>query len=179
MKKPGTIQRLWTIWGWLEDGSLCLLLLAMVSLACVQIALRTFFSGGFLWAEPLLRYLVLWGGLLGAVVATRENKHIGIDVIMYLAPETIKNRVRLILYLFSCVVSSVLTWAAIVFVKNEAAFGTIPLLGVPSWIWNLIFPISFGLIAFHFLVALVLEFLAMFGFQKSQATRSEQDTTND
>ena len=172
-------RHFWTIWTWLTDGTLCLLLITMITLACVQIFLRTFFSGGFLWADPLLRYLVLWGGLLGAVVATREGKHIAIDVITYMAPERIKNWVRLVIHLFASTVAAILTWASIAFVRNEAMFGAGSLLSVPSWIWNLIFPIAFGLITFHFLVALLLNILAIFGIQMSQATRSETDAAGE
>ena len=47
---------------WIEETFLCLLLFSMILLACVQIFLRFFFSGGFAWADPLLRYMVLWAG---------------------------------------------------------------------------------------------------------------------
>jgi len=166
-------QRLWKIWTWLTDGLLCLLLAAMVSLACVQIILRMFFGGGFLWAGPLLRYMVLWSGMLGAVVATREGKHIAIDVITYLAPEKTKAWIRLVIHLFSGGVSLILTWAAIIFVRNEALFGSTSLLNVPAWIWNLIFPVAFGMIAFHFFVALLADIMAFFGMRVQQATRAE------
>ena len=53
-----------------EEKMLCLLLAAMIVLACLQIFLRTAVSGGLLWIDPLLRYLVLWSGLLGAVAAS-------------------------------------------------------------------------------------------------------------
>ncbi len=141
----------------LIDGLLCLMLVAMMVLACLQIGLRTFFSGGLLWADPLLRYLVLWCGMLGAVVATREKKHIAIDVVGYLAPEQVKPWIGLLLDLFSSFVAVILTWAAVIFVQNERLFGSLPLLTVPSWIWNLIFPIAFALISIHFLLAIAAD----------------------
>lgn len=141
----------------LIDGLLCLLLAVMVGLACLQIGLRTFFSGGLLWADPLLRYLVLWSGMFGAVVATREKKHIGIDVVGYLAPEQLKPWIDLILDLFSSCVAAILTWAAVIFVHNERLYGGSPLLAVPSWVWNLIFPAAFGLITVHFLLAIAAD----------------------
>ncbi|MGW8161977.1 MAG: TRAP transporter small permease [Desulfobulbales bacterium] len=152
---------------------LCLLLVTMISLACIQIFLRAFFAGGFLWADPLLRYLVLWSGMIGAVVATREGKHIAIDVITYLAPKYIKVWIRLVINLFASGVSGVLAWAAYIFVRNEAMFGSTPLLTVPSWVWNMIFPVAFGMIAFHFLIGLLSDILALFGIQLEQATRTE------
>jgi len=141
----------------LIDGLLCLLLVAMIVLACLQIGLRTFFSSGLLWADPLLRYLVLWCGMLGAAVATRENKHIAIDVVGYLAPEQVKPWIRLVIDLFSFLVAAILTWASVIFVRNEVLFGSTPLLTIPSWVWNLIFPTAFFLITLHFFLAIAAD----------------------
>ena len=141
----------------LIDSLLCLLLIVLILLACLQIALRTCFSGGLLWADPLLRYLVLWCGMFGAVVATREKKHIAIDVVGYLAPEQLKPWIGLFLDLFSSLVAAVLTWAAITFVQNERLFGGTPLLSIPTWIWYLIFPVAFALITLHFLLAIAAD----------------------
>lgn len=141
----------------LIDSFLCLLLIAMILLACLQICLRTWFSGGLLWIDPLLRYLVLWCGMLGAVVATREKKHIAIDVVGYLAPESLKPWIGVLLDFFSSLVAAVLTWAAIIFVHNERLFGGSFLLSIPTWIWYLIFPIAFALITLHFLLAMAME----------------------
>ncbi len=179
MMKKFSGHRLWKLWTGLTDGILCLLLSAMVTLACVQIFLRTFFGGGFLWADPLLRYMVLWSGMLGAVVATREGKHIAIDVITYLAPEQTKAWIHLVIHLFSCGVAVILTWAAVIFVRNEALFGSTSLMNVPAWIWNLIFPVAFGLIGFHFFVALLTDIIAFFGVRLQQATRAGTTTAGE
>lgn len=179
MKQTQTGRKIWLGWTWLTDGLLCLLLVAIIGIACLQITLRTFFSGGFLWADPLLRYLVLWSGMLGAVVATREGKHIAIDVITYLAPEKIKKWIHLAINLFSCVVAGALTTASVIFVRNEAMFNSTELLNLPSWAWNLIFPIAFGMITFHFLIALLIDILALFGKTVRQATRSEVESTGE
>jgi TRAP-type C4-dicarboxylate transport system permease small subunit len=64
-----------------EDALLVVLLSTMIVLAGTQIILRNFLDSGFVWIDPLLRVLVLWLGLLGATVATRNNKHIRIDLL--------------------------------------------------------------------------------------------------
>ncbi|MDW7772296.1 MAG: TRAP transporter small permease [Desulfobulbaceae bacterium] len=165
-------RQFWIAWTWLPDGLLCLLLAAMIGLACIQIFLRTFFSGGFLWADPLLRYLVLWSGMLGAVVATREGRHISIDVVTYLAPERLRKWISLIVNLFSCAVAGILTLAAITFVGNELQYSNGVLLHIPFWAWNLIFPAAFGLITLHFFIALLTDILGLFGVELNQATGS-------
>ena len=65
----------------IESFVLSLLLFSMIGLSSLQIILRNFFQGGFFDTEPLLRLMVLWIGLIGAVAASRVYKHIAIDVI--------------------------------------------------------------------------------------------------
>ncbi|WP_301387165.1 TRAP transporter small permease subunit, partial [Thalassolituus sp. UBA2590] len=65
----------------LEDSVLVLLLLAMIILAGYDILARSIFGGGVSWIPPLLRVMVLWIGLLGALLATRSREHISIDLI--------------------------------------------------------------------------------------------------
>lgn len=155
MQRKRIFHRVLAIEKQLINGLLCLLLTAMILLACLQIVLRTFFSGGLLWIDPLVRYLVLWCGMLGAVVATREKKHISIDVAAYLAPQWLTPWIALIIDFFSFVVAGLLTWAAIIFIRFEVLFASTGLLSLPSWFWNLIFPVAFALIAIHFLLAAV------------------------
>jgi TRAP-type C4-dicarboxylate transport system permease small subunit len=137
---------------WIEETFLCLLLTSMILLACVQIFLRFFFSGGFAWADPLLRYMVLWAGLFGAAVATKKGKHISIDIISHLLPDRCKPWLQALLNLFSAGVCGVLTYAAINFVRDEAFYGGRGLLDIPSWGLNLVFPVAFGLISLRFLI---------------------------
>ena len=136
----------------IEETFLCLLLTSMVLLACVQISLRFFFSGGFAWADPLLRYMVLWAGLFGAAVATKKGKHISIDILSHLLPDRFKPLLQALLNLFSACVSSLLTYAAINFVLDEATYGGRGLLNIPSWGLNLIFPVAFCIISLRFLI---------------------------
>ncbi len=154
---------------WLEETFLCLLLSSMIMLACVQIFLRFFFAGGFAWADPLLRYMVLWAGLFGAAVATKRGKHISIDIISHLLPDSYKPWLQALLNLFSAGVCSVLTYAAITFVRDEATYGGRGLLEIPSWGLNLVFPVAFGIITLRFL------FLTfdMLGFAFSQRPTSD------
>ncbi|MDP6265026.1 MAG: TRAP transporter small permease subunit, partial [Pseudomonadales bacterium] len=71
----------------IEDSALVISLLTMMTVAVVQIALRNFFDSGMFWADSFVRILVLWVALLGAMVATRENNHIKIDVLSRYLPE--------------------------------------------------------------------------------------------
>ena len=145
----------------LEEAVLLLLIAAMIILACVQIVLRDVWGGGLSWADPLLRVMVLWAGLLGAVVATKMDKHISIDLASHLLPKGILRWLRVLRYLFATGVCLVLTWVAADFVRQEALQGNgQEMAGFASWQLNLIFPIAFAGIALRFLISSVRRFLA-------------------
>lgn len=135
-----------------EEVLLCLLLAAMITVACLQILLRTFFSSGLMWADPLLRYLVLWCGLLGAVLATSKGKHISLDLINNKLSPTIRSWVSVTTYLFCIIVSLGLTWAGWIFLQNEIEFSSPGPLSLPNWLWNTIFPVAFGLITIKYTI---------------------------
>lgn len=160
----------------LEEGFLCLLLLTMICVAVVQIILRSFFSGGFLWADPFLRYLVLWSGMFGAALATREGKHIALDLVTYLVPAKLHPWLKCFLDFFSFLVALGLTYAAVIFVQNEATFGGQVLLSVPSWCWNLVFPLAFGLISFRFFTSGARGILVLLGKKEMQDSQMGQGT---
>ena len=72
-----------TINSWIEKAETVLLVVilsVMILLSFLQVLLRNFFEQGILWGDILIRNLVLWVGFIGASLATRENKHINIDL---------------------------------------------------------------------------------------------------
>lgn len=158
----------------IEEAFLCLLLLAMIVLAVVQIFLRSFFSGGLLWGDPFLRYLVLWSGMFGAALACKQGKHIALDVVSFVIPEKFQTWLKCFLDFFSFLVSLVLTYAAIIFVKNEAEFGASVLLSIPVWCWNLVFPLAFALIALRFLSAALADIFILLGKKERQELRRRE-----
>ena len=127
----------------LGETMLTLLLGTLLVLACTQIIMRTLTGGSLLWIDPLLRYLVLWSGLFGAVMATIRGKHIALDVAAFILPKSSVKTVEFIVYIFSALTTATLSWAAIHFVASEMEYGGPGLLGLPSWQWNLAFPLTF------------------------------------
>lgn len=127
----------------LGETMLTLLLSTLLVLACGQILMRTITGGSLLWIDPLLRYLVLWSGLFGAVMATIRGKHIAIDVAAFILPKSSAKTLEFIVYIFSALTTATLSWAAINFVASEMEYGGPGLLGLPSWQWNLAFPLTF------------------------------------
>jgi TRAP-type C4-dicarboxylate transport system permease small subunit len=133
-----------------EQFLLAIMLSFMILVAFLQIVLRNFFATGLTWADPLVRYLVLWAGFTGAALATREGRHIKIDVLSQWLPGLSKRIVSLVTNLFSFFICGVLAYAAFVFIRNEAQISGTTFLAIPIWIPQLIICISFGLMALRF-----------------------------
>ena len=134
----------------IEQTLLVILLSAMILIAFLQIALRNALATGLAWGDPLVRNLVLWVGFIGAALATREGKHINIDVFSRWLPSLGKTIVEVINHLFSFFICCLLCFAALKFIKNEAQMGSVIFSRVPAWIPQTILPITFGLMAFRF-----------------------------
>jgi len=134
----------------LEYLVLVFLFTIMVGLAFLQIVLRIFFATGILWGDPLLRHMLLWVALLGATMATKEGKHINIDVISKLFPDRGQAAIQALTDLFSAVICVFLIQASLKFIRDEFQAGALAFLKVPTWTVTLIFPVAFGLIALRF-----------------------------
>ncbi|ASP38291.1 C4-dicarboxylate ABC transporter permease [Bacterioplanes sanyensis] len=134
----------------LEDGLLIALLLAMVLLAGVDILARTLFGGGIGWIPPLLRVMVLWLGLLGALLATRSREHIAIDLINRLGGAGLKRACAIVTSAFAGVVCGVIAWHSQEFVKLAYEYGDQAFSQLPAWPMQLIIPVSFALMALRF-----------------------------
>ena len=136
----------------LEDGLLAGLLLAMLLLASSQIFLRNLFDIGLVWADPLLRIMLLWLGLLGALAASRDNKHISIDVLTRLLPERLQLYSHLFTALFTASVSGLIAYHSARFVLSEFEEHTMAVAGIPAWCFEVIIPLTFALIALRYLL---------------------------
>ena len=136
----------------LEDMILVSLLLVMIGMAVLQIFLRNFFDSGIVWGDSLVRVLVLWIGLLGAMVATRSDNHISIDIISRYRPAKIQSKTRLITHVFTAGITALMAWYSLQFVLMEMQDGMIAFSVVPAWICQVIIPFAFAVISLRYLL---------------------------
>ena len=151
MSIGGLLRLLDTIGRRIEDVLLALLLSAMILLAGWQIVQRNLIGGGMIWGDELLRLLVLWLGLLGAMAASRDDRHISIDLLLRFMPGKYKLPVRVFLHLFTAIVCGMLAWYSWLFVRMEREFHTEVLSGLPAWWFELILPLGFGMMCYRYL----------------------------
>ena len=135
-----------------DDSLLVLLLSTMIVLAFVQIVSRNLFDSGFLWIDPTLRVLVLWVGLVGAVVATRDNNHIRIDLFHSLFSKNTHRAIQTAVDVFSAVVCLIIGWYGLQWIRWDYEDGLIAFAGIPAWMLEVIVPLAFTLIGIRYLV---------------------------
>ena len=143
----------------IEDGIMALLLGAMIILAAGQILLRNLFDSGLIWADPVLRLLVLWITLLGAIAASRERRHIRIDLISRFLSARQQALVQSLTDLFTALVCGLIAWHAARFVYFEWQDGSRLFGALPAWLGEIIIPIGFGVLSLRFLANIPLRFL--------------------
>jgi TRAP-type transport system small permease protein len=66
----------------LAEGLLVLMLTAMVIMVFGNVVLRYGFNSGIDYSEELSRFLFIWITFLGAIIAMRENAHLGLDTLL-------------------------------------------------------------------------------------------------
>ncbi|MGA9117232.1 MAG: TRAP transporter small permease [Bacteroidota bacterium] len=135
-----------------ETALLVLLLGALVLLAFSQVVLRNAFGTGWIWADTIVRHLVLWSGFMGAALAAGQERHIGIDALTHFLPARIREAARSLTGLFAVTVCWILLDAALRFIADEKSSGSEIALSIPTWVALLIIPVGYGLVGVHFLV---------------------------
>jgi TRAP-type C4-dicarboxylate transport system permease small subunit len=153
----------------IEEALLALLLGAMILLSSLQILLRSAFDAGLSWADPMLRVLVLWVGLLGAVTASREGRQITVDVISRLLSGRARAAVGTVTSLFTAGVASVLAYHATRFVASERSFASVAFSGIPAWVLQSVIPLAFAAIALRYAGHATADLWALVRGEESEA----------
>ena len=134
----------------LEEALLALLLTSMIGIAAAQVVLRNFFDSGLYWGDSAVRVMVLWLAMLGAMVASRHDEHIRIDIAGRYLPLGLRPYVARMVNLFTCAVLVLFTWYSIDFVRYEYEDGTIAFGSIPSWVCEVIMPVGAGVMALRY-----------------------------
>ena len=132
-----------------ENGILAALVLLLVGIAGAQIVLRDLFDTGLSWADPLMRNLVLWTGMLGALAAVRDDKHIALDVLQRFLAPVLQKVARIVTLGFAAIVSAAMAWYCWNMLAIELD-GATPPGQLPAWLPESILPVAFGLMALRF-----------------------------
>lgn len=153
--------RIYRIATGIENGLLVLLLGAMMLLAVGQIVLRMFFDSGFIWADELIKNMVLWVALVASVAAARSQRHLRIDIVSHFVPERLARLPTAVVNLFAALVCGLITWHSGRYIGLTLEYGDTVLLDTPAWLVQGILPLAFLLMTWHFAAASVRNFSAL------------------
>ncbi|MBW1725248.1 MAG: TRAP transporter small permease subunit [Deltaproteobacteria bacterium] len=154
--RKSIVERVQMILYRVEDSILVGLLLLMITMAVLQIFLRNLFDTGIVWSDILVRILVLWVGLAGAMVASRQGNHINIDIMDRFLPERAKVVVNFVVEVFTALICAIVAYYSLQFVQMEFADGGMAFAKVPAWLCEAVIPFAFLVIAIRYVLLSII-----------------------
>ncbi len=151
-KASTLLNRLDTAGRFVENVFLVGLLSGMMLLSVAQIIAREVFETGFYWSGELVRLMVLWLAMVGAVAACRENRHIRIDAVSHLLSDRAVRVARVVVDTFAAGVCAMVAWHAWRYTQLEIEFEETVLIDTPAWIAHAVVPAAFALLSYRFLL---------------------------
>ncbi len=139
----------------LEGYLLLLLLIVMIAAAFLSMILR-WMGHGLAWIDPLLRYGVLWLGLVGGLAAAGAGQHIQLGALNQVLPRAVKALTYRLVSLATAGITLVIAKACLDFVIEEKAAGTRAFGETPLWILVLILPAGFFLLSVRYSLRFLL-----------------------
>ncbi len=141
----------WRVWARrIEDGLAAAAILVMAVLPVLEMLLRGIFKTGIPGSSAIVQNLTLWVGFIGAMIASREKKHLSLAAgVDWMNPRA-KRIVTTATAAISAGVAAGLAWASFQFVRSETE-ATARIAGwLPIWIAESILPAAFAVIALRF-----------------------------
>jgi len=135
-----------------ENGVIVTLLTSMMLVAVGQIVLRIFFSIGFVWADELISLLVLWIALVASVAAARSDRHLRIDALSHFVSAKYVRFPRIVVDAFAAGICLLLAWHSFRYIQLLNEFEDTVLTSIPAWLVFAVVPVSFGLMAYRFML---------------------------
>ena len=106
-------------------------LLVIVAIVFYQVFGRYVLNSSPTWTENLALVLVLYVTLIGAAVGVRDAGHIGMESLLVLVPETLRNRIELLIHALVMLFGAAMIYNGLVLGQSVLSY-KIPNLGLPE-----------------------------------------------
>jgi tripartite ATP-independent transporter DctM subunit len=133
-----------------EDSLTAAALLGLSVLPVLELALRAFFNTGIPGSSNYVQNLTLWVGFLGAIVASRERRHLSLSNGLMIFPSHLNGIATVLVATVSTAVASGLFWASLQFVRAEMESPASIAGWLPIWVVESILPAAFAIIVLRF-----------------------------
>lgn len=104
-------------------------LIGIVGVVAIQVFGRYVLNDTPVWAESTALVLVLYVTLLGAAVGVRDAGHIGMESLLVLVSERIRNRMELLIHALVATFGAIMSWNGAILAESVAPY-KIPTLGI-------------------------------------------------
>jgi C4-dicarboxylate transporter, DctQ subunit len=143
-----------------EDWLAGLLIAGGLGLIFIGVVMRYVFNAPLSFVEEYSGYMIVWGTMIGAVVALRDNHHIRVDMLYQILPQRFQKSVDLFanimgllfaLFLFVFGIKGIFLDEFSVYRMNLVSIGQ----GVALWKIYLVMPLIGLLLTIRFIVRIV------------------------
>ncbi len=149
---PGLIDATIKFLERIESALLVLCLSLMIGMAGYQVIARNFFDTGILWGDALVRVLVLWITFIGAMVASRKDEHIRMDLLTRFVPPVFDAYLKRFRSLFTAGIAAAFTWYSFEFVMLDYEDGVRAFASVPAWMCEVVMPLGGLVITLRYII---------------------------
>ena len=104
-------------------------LTGIVAVVSIQVFGRYVLNDTPVWAESAALVLILYVTLLGAAVGVRDAGHIGMESLLVLVPDRVRNRLEILIYALVGTFGAIMAWNGAILLESVAAY-KIPTLGI-------------------------------------------------
>ena len=99
---------------------------------------------------------MLWLGLIGAMIASRNHRHIKIDLVSRYLSAINQLRLQRFTDIISASVCIIVAWYAFKFVQLEYQYGIHAFGSFPAWLAEAIIPFGFFVMTLRFLISAIM-----------------------
>ena len=116
------------------------LLVLMVLATLLNVVARYLFNSPVPWAEEFSRYAFIWLVFIGAVVCTKQGRHISIDIIVKALPDRIRPFVQILADVATATLMLIIIYYG--WILTASATQPTSTLKVPQYVIYMIVPLS-------------------------------------
>lgn len=135
-----------------ENGAGVTALLLMAFLPVAELLLRSLFDTGITGSSEYVQHLTLWVGFIGAMLASREGRHLSLSSGVKIFPKKYAGAANLISSVIATAVASGLFWASWQLVGFDKESPDLVGGSIPLWMTETILPLCFAAVALRFIV---------------------------
>lgn len=133
----------------MEEIFLVVLMIAAVLIVAAQVITRKL-GIALPWSEEIARYMFLWLTWVGAAYATKERRHVNIDILYNKLPQAGKKLCTIISTVLWIAFLGIMVYLSFKLTRNVATGGQIAVgSGIPMWVPYASIPVGMALMLFR------------------------------